>query len=190
MGDVSVDSSRAERRLAGWGKGMSAVLARHLTTLPASIRSSVLAGMDAAKLGDGEWSTSDRLGTRSGGLREALDTGKRGNITTLAVTATGARLRFGVDTSIIRHALTHERGMKIRSKGRMHRFFWARYAEAGGEAGALFYKIMALHVMRYKSITIPKRAWWAPGIARFRTTLPARMAEIKQGLIQGWEATA
>lgn len=114
-------------------------------------------------LGEGEFSGSDKLHVNSGELTRSYIPGQTGNVSEIKVSANG-RLEFRVGTTLV-YARIHEEGAFIRSKGKMEKFFWARYMETRRE----FYRIMALSVRKKGGVQIPARPFHAPAVTAMQS---------------------
>lgn len=61
------------------------------------------------------------------------------------------------------YATIHEYGGFIKSKGRMHKFFWAKWLETGSP----YYKRLFFAVLKNKGVTIKARPYFHPAEKKF-----------------------
>lgn len=109
----------------------------------------------------GVFSKSDKLYVNSGRLTQSFVPQRFGSLAGVEVTSNGLRIRLGTD---IIYARIHEYGGFIPSRGRMHRYFWAKYYETRDKS----YKIIALSVMRKGGVDMPARPFFNPAVKVFR----------------------
>lgn len=122
-------------------------------------------------------STNARLEINTGNLFRSFARGGVGNIYKVNVSANQYELEYG---SSLPYARIHEYGGFIRSKGNMHKYFWARFAETKNT----YFKNLALHVEKKGGVTIPKRPYFTPALQRFKTS-GKYQDEVKAKVIQG-----
>lgn len=122
------------------------------------------------------WSSSPKLQIRGGRLYKSFQPNGEGNVFEMSVSDGKVALLYG--TRII-YAPVHERGMFIASKGRMHKYFWAMYAQTKNN----FYKVMALSVQKRGGVKIPPRPFFEKGIANFeREGLPLVLQDFAESV--------
>ena len=122
-------------------------------------------------------STNTRLEINTGNLFRSFARGGGGNIYKANVSGNLYELEYG---SSLPYARIHEYGGFIRSKGNMHKYFWARFAETNNT----YFRNLALHVQKKGGVTIPKRPYFAPALQRFKTS-GKYQDEVKAKVIQG-----
>ena len=122
-------------------------------------------------------STNARLEINTGNLFRSFARGGGGNIYKANVSGNLYELEYG---SSLPYAKIHEYGGFIRSKGNMHKYFWARFAETNNT----YFRNLALHVQKKGGVTIPKRPYFAPALQRFKTS-GKYQDEVKAKVIQG-----
>ena len=148
---------------------------------PYLLQAAVEAHMDENGPEPGAWSSSLQIGMQSGDLSRSLIPNEPGNI--FEVKTDGGKLSIRYGTKII-YASVHEHGGFIRSKGKMHKWFWARYKETH----APFYKIMALSVKKRGGVRIPKRPFFEPGMEQFRKEgLSKLLQELLVEITKAWD---
>lgn len=77
--------------------------------------------------------------------------------TRIKIGSANVKVKFG---SRLPYAHVHEHGEFIKSKGKMHKWFWYMYWKS--KYSNDFYKIMALHVLKKGGVKIPKRPYFYP----------------------------
>lgn len=107
-------------------------------------------------------SDSSLLQSRTGNLLRSLMPKRDGNISKVEATSNGFDWTFGTS---LNYASVHENGGFIKSKGRMHKYFWAKYYESN--KGNQYYRNLALSVKKKGGINIPKRPFFNPAIKDF-----------------------
>lgn len=107
------------------------------------------------------WSSNPRLRVQSGRLLKSFTPKKPGSLSNVKIT--GYKVDINIGTNLV-YANPHEYGMFIKSKGRMHKYFWAKYASSRNE----FYKIMALSVIKKGGIRLKKRPYFIPALVNFQ----------------------
>ena len=122
-------------------------------------------------------STNARLEINTGNLFRSFARGGVGNIYKVNVSGGLYELEYG---SSLPYARIHEYGGFIKSKGNMHKYFWARFAETKNT----YFRNLALHVEKKGGVTIPKRPYFAPALQRFKTS-GKYQDEVKAKVIQG-----
>lgn len=154
-----IDHSGFRRHASAWLKIAPDILADHFAKLPPKIAANIRRHLSKRTIPEGAWSRSSKLGSRTGALDKALERGAPGNTTVIQKNAHGATLRYALDVP----QAIHETGGFIASKGRMHRYFWARFMQTKND----FFRRMALSVKRRGGIRLPRRPWWTPGTDEF-----------------------
>ena len=126
----------------------------------------IMAGYVAREMNKGKarkkpyFRTSDKLENQSGKLwRSFFRAGE--TITNIDLSGWKISGQFGSD---LPYASVHEKGMFVASKGKMHRYFWAKYFETGYE----WYKIMALSVLKRGGINIKARPYFEKAMKEFQ----------------------
>ena len=122
-------------------------------------------------------STNARLEINTGNLFRSFARGGVGNIYKVNVSGGLYELEYG---SSLPYARIHEYGGFIESKGNMHKYFWARFAETKNT----YFRNLALHVQKKGGVAIPKRPYFAPALQRFKTS-GKYQDEVKAKVIQG-----
>ena len=109
------------------------------------------------------WSNSVKLRSQTGGYIKSYLPKHPKTLTRTEVGRYGLKAQIG--TEYFGKKNIHETGGFIKSKGKMHKYFWAKYIDSKDE----FYKIMALSVMKNGGVTIKKRPSFAPAVKRFKS---------------------
>jgi hypothetical protein len=122
-------------------------------------------------------STNTKLEINTGKLFRSFSRGSIGNIHKVSVNSGLYQLEYG---SNLPYARIQEYGGFIRSKGKMHKYFWAKFAETKQS----YFKNLALHVEKKGGVTIPKRPYFEPALQRFKSSNKYQ-EEIKAKVIQG-----
>lgn len=126
------------------------------------------------------WSNSEKLRFKKGNLwRSFIDPKSQTSNTTVKVGKDGVEAHIESD---LVYAEVHERGMFIKSKGKMQNYFWAQYINTKNE----FFKIMALSVLSKGGVNIPARPYFEPafkefeskGVKKFLETLLDRIVRV------------
>lgn len=125
-----------------------------------STESSFTSGGAAFNDSGNTWSTSNELRIKSGKLYRSFSLNNSDTLTDFTIAKNGLKITYG---SKLPYASIHEFGGFVRSKGNMHKYFWAKYFETDNE----FYKIMALSVLKKGGVNIPKRAYFNPALKEF-----------------------
>ena len=110
------------------------------------------------------WNLTDKLKNRNvsrKGLWESFKLKAQDSDSSYKVDSNGLTAVLGTKKP---YAETQEFGQRISSKGKMHKFFWAKYKESQGNK---FYKIMALSVLKHGFITIKARPYFKPAMKEF-----------------------
>lgn len=155
------DTSGLVQLIGQWSQRIPAHLKGFVEQVPFIVQAYISSEM--TDLGpDAVFNPGPKLGIRRGDLIRSYLPGKPQNASTTQITSTGAVMRI---RSTHPGAVVHETGRPafIRSKGRMHKFFWAKYAETR----KLSYKIMALSVIKRGGIRVKARPSIGKGIAKF-----------------------
>lgn len=114
---------------------------------------------------------------RSGDLYRSLQTGDVNNITNINYRPDGIAIEYGTK---IPYGEVHEKGMFIESKGKMHKYFFAKYYETLNEN----YKFVAFSVLRNGGVNIPKRPFFSTGLKDFENEgLPEIMKNMLNKLL-------
>src|SRR3990172_6172330 len=87
------------------------------------------------------WRKGKKLENQSGKLWRSFFRAGESNVTNINLTGWDITGVFGSD---LPYASVHEKGMFVKSRGKMHRYFWAKYFETGID----WYKGMALSVLK------------------------------------------
>ena len=130
-------------------------------------------------------STNAKIEINTGGLFRSFSRGGVGNIFKTSSTGNFYQLEYG---SNLPYARIHEYGGFIESKGKMHKYFWARYYETKRN----YFKYLALHTTKTKDnpnpgVLIPKRPYFAPAVNKFKASNQFQQ-EVKAKVIQGIRA--
>jgi len=107
------------------------------------------------------WSNSAVLRTKTGQLLNSFNPGN--NYTATEIKPEGYKLNLTIG-SRLPYAGAHETGAFIATKGRMHKWFWAKYMSSNNP----FFKIMALSVMKRGGVLIKSRPYFAPALSKFQ----------------------
>lgn len=151
---------------------------QYAKTLPPVIGQALAHYVDPTVRAEGTWLEGAILQSRSFALRNALlgigiGTVAGAHADVKAITATG-----GIDPAVIPYAAIHEFGGFIASQGKMHKYFWAKFAETK----LPFYRIMALSVLKKGGVDIKKHPFIAPGSRdvtdKLRREVPLHIADI------------
>lgn len=119
---------------------------------------------ETGKIAESEqtWSPSSKLRSISGTLKgsfmppQKTEKGFKPNKYSLTKLSSDDKSITMSIASAAPYASVHERGMFIKSKGKMHTFFWAMYFKTKNK----FYKIMALSVLKRGGVRIKKRPYF------------------------------
>ena len=122
-------------------------------------------------------STNTRLEINTGNLFRSFSRGGVGNIHKVTINGGLYQLEYG---SNLPYARIHEYGGFIESKGKMHKFFWRKFAETKNT----YFRYLALHVKEKGGVTIPKRPYFAPALQKFKASSKYQ-DEVKAKVIQG-----
>lgn len=122
-------------------------------------------------------STSSKLAINTGVLFRSFTKGQTGNIFKVSQNGGNFELEYG---SELPYAAVQEFGGFIRSKGNMHKYFWARYAETKQP----YFKNIALSVKKKGGVNIPARPYFNPAVNRLRQD-DKFSNSIKQQVISG-----
>ena len=107
------------------------------------------------------WSNSRQLRVKSGRLLRSFKEGDPYSLT--KIQASGNKLDVTVGSGLP-YASIHEDGGFIKSKGRMPRWFWAKFYESRNP----FYRVMALSVMKRGGVNIRARAYFRTALNKFQ----------------------
>lgn len=120
----------------------------------------------------GAFNTSDKLYVGQGNLTRSFIPNQPGNINDVQTTARTVAIVTG---SEVIYAPIQEYGGFIKSRGKMHKYFWARFYETGNDD----FKAMALSVLKQGGVTIKPRPFFNPAVAAFqRKGLPQLAQDI------------
>jgi hypothetical protein len=130
-------------------------------------------------------STNARLEINTGNLFRSFAKGGVGNIYKTKVSGDLYELEYG---SSLPYAKIHEYGGFIESKGKMHKYFWARYFATKNN----YFKFLALHTTKTKNnsnpgVRIPKRPYFAPSVSKFKSN-GKYQEDVKANVIKGIRA--
>ncbi len=107
------------------------------------------------------FSTSNKLGVRTGEYKKSFLQNNPNSNTKVNYSDASYSVTFGTKLRRL-----HESGGFIASKGNMHKFFFARYAETKNE----FFKIVALSVLKKGGVKVQKREHFTPAMNDFNAT--------------------
>jgi phage gpG-like protein len=164
---VEVDTREFKRRVESLARAMPGILRGVGEELQYMFQA--FAEEHFTEGGDGP-NTGRKLRVQSGDLTRSLIPGQEGSLSKITVTPDG-RLSVKIGSSLV-YGRLHETGGFVRSKGRMHKYFFARFYETRDE----FYLHAALAVLRDGGINIPARPWFSPAEEQMRRT-GRKMAE-------------
>ena len=125
-------------------------------------------------------STNAKIEINTGGLFRSFSRGGVGNIFKTSSTGNFYQLEYG---SNLPYAAIQEYGGFIKSKGKMHKYFWARFAETKNT----YFKNLALHVQKKGGVQIPKRPYFAPSVSKFKSN-GKYQEDVKANVIKGIRA--
>ena len=107
------------------------------------------------------WFTNkSKLQLRTGRLFKSFAPNSDEGTNELNISEKGFKLTIG---SNLPYASIQEYGGFIKSKGRMHKYFWYKYAESRN----IFFKILALSVIKRGGVNIPQRPYFNMGLQNF-----------------------
>jgi phage gpG-like protein len=137
--------------------------------VPSLLQTSVGMFMNKGKRPEGK-SKSDKLyiGTRR--LYNSLMARNPENIYQLSLNDNQIDITYGTK---VPYASIHETGGFIASKGRMHKYFWAKYYETKSP----YYKYLALKVKKQGGVDIPARPYLNPGMEYFNEKMMPKVVE-------------
>jgi phage gpG-like protein len=122
-------------------------------------------------------STSSKLAINSGTLFRSFTKGQPGNVFKVTQEGDNFVAEYG---SNLPYARIQEYGGFIRSKGNMHKYFWARYAETQQP----YFRNIALSVQKKGGVNIPARPYFRPAVQKL--SQDTKFAnDIKQQVIIG-----
>lgn len=112
---------------------------------------------------EGEFNKTNKLNVNSGtnGLAFSFDKDGKQTQTEFKINNKGLTGTIG---SKLPYAEIHEKGGFIKSKGKMHKYFWAKYYETNKD----FYKFIALSVLNKGGVNIKARPYFAPAMKELR----------------------
>jgi phage gpG-like protein len=122
-------------------------------------------------------STSSKLAINSGNLFRSFTKGQPGNVFRVSQEGDNFEVEYGSD---LPYARVQEFGGFIASKGNMHKYFWAKFAETKQP----YFKNIALSVKKKGGVNIPARPYFNPAVDRLRNDTKFA-SDIKQQVING-----
>jgi phage gpG-like protein len=122
-------------------------------------------------------STSSKLAINTGVLFRSFTKGQPGNVFKVSQNGSNFEVEYG---SNLPYAGIQEFGGFIQSKGRMHKYFWARFAETKQP----YFRNIALSVQKKGGVKIPARPYFRPAVDRLRNDTKFAN-DIKQQVISG-----
>lgn len=113
--------------------------------------------------GEAEFNNSKKLNVNSGtnSLAFSFDLNSKNTLTKFDISKKGIKGNIG---SKLPYALIQEKGGFIKSKGKMHKFFWAKYYETK----APFFKIIALSIIKKGGVNIKAKPYFAPAMKELK----------------------
>ncbi len=108
------------------------------------------------------WSNEKNLRVKGGRLLASFGKDSPDTLTKIENDKFSLNVTVG---SKLPYANVHEEGMQIKSKGRMHKYFWAMYYKTSNP----FFERMALSVMARGGVTILPRPYFKPAVKEFET---------------------
>lgn len=129
----------------------------------------------------GPGGSGSKLYVRSGRLTRSWIPGQPGNVSSVETTADG-RMKMELGTTVV-YARIHEEGGFIKSRGKMERYFMARYMETNNE----FFLALSLHVKKHGGVTIPARPTIRPAIERLTASAPDQIARELRDMLRSTE---
>ena len=105
-------------------------------------------------------STSSKLAINTGALFRSFTKGQPGNVYKVTQQGSIFELDYGSD---LPYAKIQEYGGFIMSKGNMHKYFWAKYAESKQP----YFRNIALSVQKKGGVKIPARPYFRPAVQKF-----------------------
>lgn len=104
--------------------------------------------------------TTKNIFDKTGTLYRSFNRRDVNNITNISYKKDGVNIEYG---SKVIYASIHETGKFIKSKGNMHKYFFAKYKQTNNES----YKWVALSVLKKGGVNIPKRPYFEPALKDF-----------------------
>ncbi len=125
----------------------------------------------------------NRLTKRTGKLLDSYEAKSPNTLSKVEYSSNKLSVNWG---SNLPHASIHERGGFIKSKGKMHLFFWAKFIETKNE----IWKRIALSVRKNKGVKMPARGYFNAALSTFRDEYKDKFIQQKRSdLLKAWEAT-
>jgi phage gpG-like protein len=125
----------------------------------------------------------NRLTKRTGKLLDSYEAKSPNTLSKVEYSSNKLSVNWG---SNLPHASIHERGGFIKSKGKMHLFFWAKFYESKNE----IWKRMALSAKKNKGVKMPARGYFTASLVTFRNEYKDKFIQQKRSdLLKAWEAT-
>jgi phage gpG-like protein len=154
------------------------IIADSLNKLPFVMQAYIGANMEFRGAADRiAPSTSSKLAINSGTLFRSFSKGQPGNVFRVSQNGDNFEAEYGSD---LPYARVQEFGGFIASKGRMHKYFWAKFAETKQP----YFRNIALSVQKKGGVNIPARPYFNPAVQRL--SQDAKFAsDIKQQVING-----
>jgi phage gpG-like protein len=122
-------------------------------------------------------STSSKLAINSGNLFRSFSKGQPGNVFRVLQNGDNFEAEYGSD---LPYARVQEFGGFIASKGNMHKYFWAKFAETKQP----YFKNIALSVQKKGGVRIPARPYFNPAVEKLRND-GKFASNIRQEVING-----
>ena len=154
------------------------IIADSLNKLPFVMQAYIGANMEFIGAADRiAPSTSSKLAINSGTLFRSFSKGQTGNVFKVSQNGDNFEAEYGSD---LPYARVQEFGGFIASKGRMHKYFWAKFAETKQP----YFRNIALSVKKKGGVNIPARPYFNPAVQRLSQDTKFA-TDIKQQVIIG-----
>jgi len=154
------------------------IIADSLNKLPFVMQAYIGANMEFRGAADRiAPSTSSKLAVNSGTLFRSFSKGQAGNVFRVSQNGDNFEAEYG---SNLPYARVQEFGGFIASKGNMHKYFWAKFAETKQP----YFKNIALSVQKKGGVRIPARPYFNPAVRRLSQDTKFA-TDIKQQVIIG-----
>ena len=154
------------------------IIADSLNKLPFVMQAYIGANMEFRGAADRiAPSTSSKLAINSGTLFRSFSKGQPGNVFRVSQNGDNFEAEYGSD---LPYARVQEFGGFIASKGRMHKYFWAKFAETKQP----YFRNIALSVQKKGGVNIPARPYFNPAVQRLSQDTKFA-TDIKQQVIIG-----
>jgi phage gpG-like protein len=138
------------------------IIADSLNKLPFVMQAYIGANMEFRGAADRiAPSTSSKLAINSGTLFRSFSKGQPGNVFKVSQNGDNFEAEYGSD---LPYARVQEFGGFIASKGQMHKYFWAKFAETKQP----YFKNIALSVQKKGGVNIPARPYFNPAVEKLR----------------------